>query len=145
MSYDYSDKRHLGYEDSRGTIPTSFRRRLEKEAPRLSNPGEKKLPKPRKVDEATRHCGEPPAGYERPTTWERVAESPTVLLATPTGWERCEHHVWLKEIEKPDGSKGFVVRGEAGKITKGEGVYEGVKLASLRVPGRGDKGREGAA
>lgn len=153
MSYDYSDKRHLGYEDSRGTIPTPFRRRLEEEAKQIPSPWKKrkKPPKPRKVDEATRHCGEPPAGYEKPTTWKRVAESPerTVLLATHEGWESIAHDLSIerREVKYASGETKvkMVVEGPIGKIHWRGNTLEGVKLDSLRVPGRGDKGREGAA
>jgi hypothetical protein len=137
------DERPRGYVDPEGTTPTPFRVHLEREARDLELP---RPPRARRVPE-TEKIPPPPDGYEKPATWKRVAESPegTVLLATHRGWEPVDHHLRLEWTEKPGGEPALVVRGEVGKITWGESILRGVKLLSLRVPGKGDRegGRHG--
>lgn len=93
----------------------------------------------------------PPNGYEEPTTWKRVAESPegTVLMATHEGWESVAHDLTIekREVRYASGETRIEthVEGPLGKIYWRGNPLEGVKLSSLRVPGRGDKGTEGAA
>lgn len=135
------DERPRGYVDPEGTTKTPFRAYLEREARDLEIP---RPPRVKKIQQ-TEKIPPPPAGYERPTTWKRVAESPegTVLLATHEGWESIAHDLAIERIEVKyaSGEKKMETRvsGPVGRIYWRGNVLEAVPLASLRVPGAGER------
>lgn len=142
MTYlPHSDRRPQGFVDPEGATKTPFRRRLEREAEGLELPRKKRA---RRVPE-TEKIPPPPAGYEKPATWKRVAESPegTVLLATHRGWEPVSRGLTIEreEIKYASGEKKVVarVKGPVGRIYWRGSTVMGVKLPSLRVPGAGKR------